>query len=44
MQFIKTRDVKDPVRNPSENAGIDFYIPENNEEFRGDFKKKNPYA
>ena len=44
MQFIKTRDVKDPVRVVEENAGIDLFIPENNEEFRGDFKKKNPYA
>lgn len=42
MQFIKTRIVKDPVRDVKENAGIDFYIPENTEEFRKDFKLKNP--
>ena len=28
LEFIKTRNVKDPVWNPAENAGIDFYIPE----------------
>ena len=42
MQFIKTRDVKSPVRDVNENAGIDFYIPENNEEFVKDLKAKNP--
>lgn len=41
MQFIKTRDVKSPVRDVNENAGIDFYIPENTEEFRADFSAKN---
>lgn len=41
MQFIKTRDVKNPVRNPSENAGIDFYIPENTVDFMIAFKDKN---
>lgn len=42
MQFIKTRDVKDPIRNPKENAGIDFFIPEATPEFIIDFLKKNP--
>lgn len=28
MEFIKTRNVKSPERNVTENAGIDFYIPE----------------
>lgn len=28
IKFIKTRNVKDPVRNAAENAGIDIYIPE----------------
>jgi len=42
MQFIKTRDVKDPVRNVGENAGIDVYIPENNGQFRLDLLLKNP--
>ena len=41
MQFIKTRDVKSPERDVSENAGIDFYIPENTPEFRQDFIKKS---
>lgn len=41
LQFIKTRDVKDPVRNVSENAGIDFYIPENSIEFRVALRDKN---
>lgn len=42
MQFIKTRDVKDPVRAVGENAGIDIYIPEHTEEFKRDFLAKNP--
>ena len=42
IQFIKTRQVKDPIRVPSENAGIDFYIPDNTPEFRRDFFAKNP--
>ena len=41
MQFIKTRDVKSPERDISENAGIDFYIPENTPEFRQAFIKKS---
>lgn len=41
MQFIKTRKVKNPERNAKENAGIDFYIPEDTEEFRRDLKIKN---
>lgn len=28
IEFIKTRNVKDPVWNPVENAGIDVFIPE----------------
>jgi len=44
MQFIKTREVKDPIRNPAENAGIDFFIPENTEDFQQAFKAKNPDA
>jgi len=42
MQFIKTRQVKDPVRVVGENAGIDIYIPENTDEFKKDFLAKNP--
>ena len=41
MQFIKTRNVKSPVRDVKENAGIDFYIPENCEEFRQAICAKN---
>lgn len=41
MQFIKTREVKNPVRNVQENAGIDCYIPENTEEFAHDLSIKN---
>ena len=41
MQFIKTRDVKSPVRDVNENAGIDFYIPANNHDFAEDLKAKN---
>lgn len=42
MQFIKTRDVKDPVRNVKENAGIDFYVPAYCYQFRTDLLTKNP--
>lgn len=42
MQFIKTRDVKDPIRNPNENAGIDFYIPAFCCKFLTDLAAKNP--
>ena len=42
MQFIKTRKVKSPERDVKENAGIDFYIPEDNEDFREALHKKNP--
>lgn len=42
MQFIKTRVVKNPVRNVSENAGIDFYIPAYCQGFRADLVTKNP--
>lgn len=41
MQFIKTRNVKSPVRDVNENAGIDFYIPENTEDFREALLAKN---
>lgn len=42
IQFIKTRDVKSPIRNEKENAGIDLFIPENTEDFREALKLKNP--
>lgn len=28
IKFLKVRDVKDPIRDVNENAGIDFFIPE----------------
>jgi len=42
MKFTKVRDVKSPVRGHSTDAGIDFFVPEGNEEFFKDFKEKNP--
>lgn len=41
MQFIKTRDVKNPERDVNENAGIDFYVPENTPDFRKALCAKN---
>jgi dUTPase len=42
MQFIKTRDVKNPERNVAENAGIDIYIPNKTPEFVEALLAKNP--
>jgi hypothetical protein len=42
MQFIKTRDVKNPERNVAENAGIDIYIPNKTPEFIEALLTKNP--
>lgn len=42
IQFIKTRNVKNPERLAGENAGIDFFIPENTPEFIEALKIKNP--
>ena len=42
MQFIKTRDVKNPERNVAENAGIDIYIPNCTFDFVEALKLKNP--
>jgi len=42
IQFIKTMLVKNPVRNVAENAGIDFFIPENTADFIVALKDKNP--
>lgn len=41
MQFIKIRAVKDPIRNPAENAGIDFFVPEYGEDFAEAMRVKN---
>lgn len=40
MQFIKTRNVKNPIRDIT-NAGIDCYIPANTPEFSGALLAKN---
>ena len=32
LEFIKVREVKDPIRNVEENAGIDFFIPEKDDD------------
>ena len=42
IEFLKTQDyeVKDPIYNFDENAGIDVYIPENTPEFVSVFKEK----
>ena len=42
MQFIKTRDVKNPERNVAENAGIDIYIPNKTPDFVEALLAKNP--
>lgn len=41
VEFLKTRNVKDPQRDEAENAGIDFYIPDFDEKFINDFQEKN---
>lgn len=41
MQFIKTRDVKSPERVVGENAGIDFYVPNSNQDFIDALLSKN---
>ena len=43
MQFIKTRQVKNPERNWQENAGIDIYIPDNTPDFIEALMAKNPH-
>jgi len=42
IKFIKVLEVKDPERNPLENAGIDVYVPSNTESFVKALKAKNP--
>lgn len=43
IKFLKIRDVKDPVRNENEDAGIDVYVPEYSEEFLEVLQKNNPH-
>ena len=42
IKFTKIRDVKSPVRGTTEAAGIDFFVPNYNEQFEDDFRVKNP--
>ena len=42
MKIYKVFDVKTPSRGTSVAAGIDFFVPENTEEFKVAFKEKNP--
>lgn len=39
IEFIKTRNVKNPIRNVKENAGIDFFIPEKDSFTEDELKK-----
>ena len=42
IKFTKVRDVKSPVRGTAQAAGIDFFVPNYNEQFLVDFTAKNP--
>lgn len=42
MKILKTLNVKTPARGTSVAAGLDFFVPENTEEFVQAFKEKNP--
>ena len=42
MQFLKVRDVKDPIRDVNENAGIDFFIPEKSDSMIAEIVGFNP--
>jgi dUTPase len=42
IKFLKTREVKDPSRANTYDAGIDFYVPEFTSEFIALLKEKNP--
>ena len=41
IQFLKVRDVKDPIRDVNENAGIDFFIPEKSDDVVKEIKDFN---
>lgn len=41
IQFLKVRNVKSPVRDVNENAGIDFFIPEKSEELDKEIREFN---
>lgn len=42
FEYLKIRDVKDPIRDVEENAGIDFFIPEKSVEMVEKLKAFNP--
>ena len=42
IRFTRIRDVKSPVRETAEAAGIDFFVPNYTEQFEADFREKNP--
>ena len=41
IKFLKIRDVKSPERGTEEAAGIDFFVPNYNDQFLHDFIEKN---
>lgn len=41
MKFSRVRKVKSPVRSTFNSAGIDFFVPEFNEQFLADLRQKN---
>ena len=42
IEFIKVREVKDPIRDPNENAGIDVFIPEKSDSVIAEIVDFNP--
>ena len=42
MNFIKCLDVKSPNRGTPGSAGLDFFVPNLSEQFKSEFKAKNP--
>ena len=42
LKILKIRNVKLPTRGTNKSAGIDFYIPEFDDQFITDLKSKNP--
>lgn len=41
ISFVKIRNVKTPSRGTSQSVGIDFFVPEFNDQFVNDLKEKN---
>lgn len=42
IEFLKIRQVKSPIRNEEEDAGIDFFVPYYSKEFEEALREKNP--